>query len=450
MKWPKVFHRIWLDEPERPEFAGWRDRLAELHPDWEIRTWQDSSEFTWLRNKDLFYRYLETDPFGRVPDILRYELLWKYGGVYIDTDFEPLRPLDPLLEDPRPFAAWENDRTMCTALLASPPKHPAIGELIEGLPAQCAATEDKTPNYATGPEYATAHWRRRNDVRRLPPWTFYPVGWWERHLLGDPANYHPDTFAVHHWSKGWGEDKQLQKADVNGKTVILVPLRLADPQRERVWAFVREHLEQLGWPIFVADSDSVEWNRSKAINRAAEQAGDWECALITDADTIVDAAAMRKAATRATATGSVLVPWKLRWKLSEAGTVRRMGIPPRSHWTQTHRDLDHLDRTPARLPVVHRGGPVMVPRRAWDVIGGFDEQFIGWGHEDVAFRIAAQTLAPGGLQEVAGTIWHLWHKQETPSEANDARKFMYKQAAGDAEALRALNPPKKTLIEVQL
>jgi hypothetical protein len=362
VSWPRIFHRIWLDEPERPEFAAWRDRLQELHPDWEIRTWQDSSEFTWLRNKDLFYKYLETDPFGRVPDILRYELLWRFGGVYIDTDFEPLRSIEPLLEDPRPFAAWENDRTMCTAVLASPPKHPAIGELIEGLPAQCAATEDKTPNYATGPEYATAHWRGRDDVRRLPPWTFYPVGWWERHLLGNQENYHPDTFAVHHWSKGWGDNKQPQKAGTSdGKTVILVPSGSPTPSGSESGPTSESTLNNWGglssWPIL------TPWSGT-ALKRSTvrlQQAGDWECALIADADTIVDVGSMRKAASRATSFGAVTVPWKLRWKLNETGTARRMATS--GHWTQTHKDLDHNDRTPARLPILYRGGPVVVPRQ---------------------------------------------------------------------------------------
>jgi len=135
--WTKTFHRIWFDEPERPEFAAWRDKLAELHPDWTIRTWDSSDEVRSLIDEatltDRWDAYMASDPFGRIPDIARYLLLWHFGGVYIDTDFEPLRPFDELLEDPRPFAAWENDRTMCTALLASPKQHPAIGILLEGL-----------------------------------------------------------------------------------------------------------------------------------------------------------------------------------------------------------------------------------------------------------------------------------------------------------------------------
>ena len=37
---------------------------------------------------------------GFVPDIARLDLLYRYGGIYLDTDVELLRPLDELLYQP--------------------------------------------------------------------------------------------------------------------------------------------------------------------------------------------------------------------------------------------------------------------------------------------------------------------------------------------------------------
>lgn len=439
--WPRIFHRVWLDEPESPRFAAWRDRLAELHPGWEIRTWGDSSELTWLRNQAEFDRYLETDPFGRVPDILRYELLWRFGGVYIDTDFEPLRPLDELLEDPRPFAAWENDRTMCTAILAAPPAHPAIDALIEGLPEQLRATEGRPANHAAGPEWATARWRGRDDVRRLPPWTFYPVGWWEKERLGDPANYHPDTYAVHHWAKGWGDDRpsdiraDVIDTDVTPRVVVLVPYRAVDTHRDAAWQVAREHLERLGWPIVAADVPG-EWNRAAAINAAAREAGEWDVAVIADADTVHDPQDLRQAVDDAIRYGAGVVPWATRWKLSATGTERFRRFGPTGF--SRSRDLDLSDPTrPRGVKARSRGGTVVVSRAAWDAVGGFDEGFDGWGNEDRAFRVAIATLAPGGLREIRGVIFHLWHPRDGQVSApNRERWERYAEAEGDPGAMR--------------
>src|SRR4029077_14989936 len=119
---------------------------------------------------------------------------------------------------------------MCTALLAAPPQHVAIDLLIRLLPASLAANSAATPNVASGPEFATALWREREDVRRLPPSSFYPVGWWEKNLLGK-VDYPPETYAVHHWAKGWGKPTPTQVRKGTANVSILVPFRDTDGQR---------------------------------------------------------------------------------------------------------------------------------------------------------------------------------------------------------------------------
>jgi inositol phosphorylceramide mannosyltransferase catalytic subunit len=42
-------------------------------------------------------------------DIARYEILLQVGGVYIDTDFECLRNVEPLIDGIECFAAQERD-----------------------------------------------------------------------------------------------------------------------------------------------------------------------------------------------------------------------------------------------------------------------------------------------------------------------------------------------------
>jgi hypothetical protein len=58
------------------------------------------------------------------------------------------------------------------------------------------------PNFQTGPEKLTPVWSAREDVRTFPPATFYPVGWWEKGLLGNRP-YPAESYCVHHWRAGW-------------------------------------------------------------------------------------------------------------------------------------------------------------------------------------------------------------------------------------------------------
>jgi len=95
---------------------------------------------------------------------------------------------------------------------------------------------------------------------------------------------------------------------------------------------------------------------------------------------------------------------------------------------------------------------VVVNRRLWDAVGGFDEGFQGWGWEDNAFRSACLTFGDGDFIRLEGTVWHLHHKSAkaeakgSPSwSANMARGERYRTNAGDKEALRAIQQERVTI-----
>lgn len=195
---PRIFHRIFLDDPIPDEFERFWITLQKLHPAWEFYTWDDSRQIGWMRNQEAFDR--ATTHAGR-SDVLRYEILARVGGVYLDTDVEPLRAFDDLLEDSDPFVGWEDANLLCPTVMGSPPGHPAIEALIEALPSWSRTHANNPPNQQTGPYFLTNQWRTRDDVRRLPPVAFYPVHWSNKRALGGP--YPPESYAVHHWAAQW-------------------------------------------------------------------------------------------------------------------------------------------------------------------------------------------------------------------------------------------------------
>jgi mannosyltransferase OCH1-like enzyme len=191
-------HRIWLDEPVPAQFEAFWTAFRLLHPKWELVTWADSGDLDWM------ICHAEFDAartWAGKSDILRYELLYKFGGVYVDTDVEPLRAFDDLLDDERPFIGWEDDNLLCPTVMGTPAKHPAIGVLLEALPRWFHKYRGAQPNRQTGPYFVTRHLRGRSDVRLLERDAFYPVGWWEKARLGGP--YPQESYAVHHWAAGW-------------------------------------------------------------------------------------------------------------------------------------------------------------------------------------------------------------------------------------------------------
>lgn len=205
---PTTFHRIWFSEPIPDRFEGYWERLRELHPGWQFRTWADPEELLpWMRNGELFESFTDYPAaYAFRADVARYEILYRFGGVYVDTDVEPLRSFDPLLADGRPFAAWCSDSELDPAVIASPADHPAIALLVEDLAQVLAwrkAGKATSPPGSTGPRYLTPRWRARADVLRLPPSAFFPYHWADREAGHARPPWPTRSFAVHHWNAGW-------------------------------------------------------------------------------------------------------------------------------------------------------------------------------------------------------------------------------------------------------
>lgn len=196
---PKRLMRIWLDEPVPERYDAFWKEFEQLNPGWELMTFTSSGALGWMRPhiRELLGR-CRTHA-GR-SDVVRYEALYRFGGVYVDCDVEPLRSFDDLV-DAKAFIGWEDERLMCPTVIGSEPASAAITYLLGELPNWFNLFEGKPPNQQTGPYFVTKMWRWRDDVTSYGPQAFYPVHWSEKRKLGQP--YPEESYCVHHWDAGW-------------------------------------------------------------------------------------------------------------------------------------------------------------------------------------------------------------------------------------------------------
>lgn len=93
---PKIIHYFWLGESKLPrEYERNIESWRKFCPDYEILEWNE-------QNYDFSkYRYtkeaLEHKQYMYATDMARKDVLYRYGGIYLDTDVELLKPLDDLL-----------------------------------------------------------------------------------------------------------------------------------------------------------------------------------------------------------------------------------------------------------------------------------------------------------------------------------------------------------------
>jgi hypothetical protein len=182
--------------------------------------------------------------------------------------------------------------------------------------------------------------------------------------------------------------------------------------------------------IFEGYHDDGPFNRSLAVNRAAEAAGDWDVAVVADSDSFVGDDQFWSAVGVAFGTGQITFAFSLFRYLSREMTQNVMSgftgdWSPGVEW--------ELGGTCS--------SQVVVRRDLWDKVRGFDPGFVGWGMEDVAFSLACTSLG-GGARRVAGDVWHLWHPPSTDAtplrEANTERMRRYEACHYDPVCMRAV------------
>jgi mannosyltransferase OCH1-like enzyme len=190
--------------PERTtaQVEEWWGRFASLHPEWDLRTHRDPlAPEEWPLTAPYWDRCHNG---AELADLVRLEALIRDGGVYVDSDVEPYRPLDPLLPL-QAFAAWEDYRSVPNAVLGATPNHPAIRACL-----QLAIERIDQPTWERGPGVMTAVLPGRTDVLLLPPGAFYPYHYSEAKTERghDHRKEQPWAFVAHHWAGSWLPEEQ--------------------------------------------------------------------------------------------------------------------------------------------------------------------------------------------------------------------------------------------------
>lgn len=217
------------------------------------------------------------------------------------------------------------------------------------------------------------------------------------------------------------------------RVACVIPWRGGKPDRERHHETVRAHLREILPDAVHLDVDSGHepFSRAGSRNLGVRLAQEAECdvVVICDADTLVERGPLAEAIDAAH-DGVLHLPYTRYRSLTKRGLAQF-----NAGWDLLECEVDH-DHEWAT------GGVLVIQPDRWWQAGGMDEAMVGWGFEDTAYRVAADTLL-GPTVRHAGVITHLWHRGEwrlgSPQyNANAQRMARYTAAAGDPDAVRAV------------
>ena len=222
---PKIIHYCWFGRNPLPELAvkciaSWKKFL----PDYEIKEWnEDNFDVNIIPYTQEAYKVKK---YAFVSDYARFWILYKYGGLYFDTDVEVIKPMDDIIAKGS-FMGCENEvgSGMATTLAVAPGLglgvNPGLGlykEMLDLYEKLHFIEEDNSFNLKTVVSYTTEilcnhGLRNTNEIQECAGIWIYPKEYfcpidYETKKRVDTSH----TYTVHHYAASWhGRKEKFQR-----------------------------------------------------------------------------------------------------------------------------------------------------------------------------------------------------------------------------------------------
>ena len=202
---PRIIHQIWIGPKPAP--TKFMDTWKDKHPDFEYIRWTEKEMKKRGFVSNCQNRIDEMEELNGKADIIRWELLYKYGGYFFDADSICIEPIDEVLMKTKCFAGWEQEQVreglIATGTMGFPPKHPLVKAALEWIQDNCVSVQ-KTGLRAwitVGPCLLTNMYNtgKYKDMTIFPSYYFLPV-----HCSGLKYEGHAKIYQY----QEWGSTKQ--------------------------------------------------------------------------------------------------------------------------------------------------------------------------------------------------------------------------------------------------
>lgn len=205
---PKIIHYIWFgDRPfgeiEEKCVASWKKYC----PDYEIKLWNEDN-FD-LEGAGIYAQQAyDEKQWAFVSDVARLYVLKEYGGIYMDTDMEVIKPLDGFLTLPA-FMGFEIETEISTGIIGSEPHNPLIEEWYQDYANRAFIQEDGSHDRTTNVIRFTEILKEKGfsldntkqtseNITLFPRDYFSPKDYYTREIA-DTKN----TYAIHQFTGSW-------------------------------------------------------------------------------------------------------------------------------------------------------------------------------------------------------------------------------------------------------
>lgn len=212
-KIPKIVHYIWFGGNPKSELIlncieSWKKYL----PDYEFKEWNENNYDV---NKCPFIKEAyENKKYAFAADYARFDILYEYGGIYLDTDVELLKRIPDDYLNFEGFAGVEsNNRINPGLIFAVMPKNPLVLNLKENYEKK-HFINGKKQDLTTVVDYTTDLFKKygfqeNNKRQTIKNFEIFPVDYFcAFDFTFKEFNITENTISIHHYAFTWGSKTQ--------------------------------------------------------------------------------------------------------------------------------------------------------------------------------------------------------------------------------------------------
>ena len=198
---PKIIHQVWIGtQNKRPR--EWMDSIKQTYPDWTYYLWTEDN-LPRLVNQQIF------DAENRnhtKANVIRYEMVYQFGGMYLDADVEALKPIDDSFLRHDFITAYESEKwvpgLIVNGWFGATPNHPILKRLIDNMKGQ---DQDKPSWKFNGTQFFTDTIDDYQGQKKVyPSWVAQPYHFRDK----EPEKERVDkAYFYHHWGTTRGKWK---------------------------------------------------------------------------------------------------------------------------------------------------------------------------------------------------------------------------------------------------
>ena len=213
---PKIIHQLWIGD--KPPPLNIMNKWKEMNPNFEYMFWNEKL----IKEKlNLDKKYIDKINshiaiWGKA-DLYRYQILYKFGGIFIDADIIPIEPIDNYLLK-KSFVCFEQEEVrkglLATSVQGYEPNHIIPKTAIEWvLNNNINENETGVASWVlVGPGLLTQTYKNLNipnciDIK--PSYLFLP-----KHHTGVMYNGHGKVYGCHEWGSTKNNYNDINNMDI--------------------------------------------------------------------------------------------------------------------------------------------------------------------------------------------------------------------------------------------